>query len=175
MAAFVSLHEPHLNSRQRGLTVIELAVAMTLLTAGSAVLWYGLRSSLKLDKLNRIHHAALFAARSDLETVRVLSKGNVHDTAYTVSGPGGEPLRLVRQVFDSIRIMQSMRDIALDEKLAPLELRKPLEVKVQVLLNSETTEMGSGANAWSDFTDQTNPDGRVLITLILKLPEYQWH
>ncbi len=162
-------------NQQRGLTVLELAVAMTILTAGSAVLWYGLRSSLKLDKLNRMHHTALFAARSDLEMVRMLTKENVHDTEYAISGPAGETFRLVRQVFDSVRIVNSMQEIALDEKLAPVELRKPLEVKVQVLLNEAGTEIGSGQKAWFDSEGSNIPEGRILLTLILKLPEYQWY
>ncbi len=171
----MSVLDTNAGIHQRGLTVLELAVAMTILTAGSAVLWYGLRSSLKLDKLNRMHHTALFAARSDLETVRMLAKENVHDTDYTISGPGGESLRLVRQVFDSVRIVNSMQEIALDEKLAPVELRKPLEVKVQVILNSASTIIESGPKAWFDFGSPSNPDGRILLTLILKLPEYQWY
>ena len=45
--------------RQRGFTVVELAVALTVLSAGSAVLWYALRSASRLDRMNRAHHAAL--------------------------------------------------------------------------------------------------------------------
>lgn len=160
----------------RGHTVVELAVAMTVLAAGTAVLWYGLRSSARMDRMNRLHHAALAAARSDLETIRLLPKMGIHDTAYPLAGPGGEPLRLVREVFDSARIMSGMDDIALDDKLSPMELRKPLEVKVRVFLKPESPEAISiGPFDGDDHDAHDKGAERVLVSLILKLPEYKWY
>jgi len=158
---------------------------MTVLAAGTAVLWYGLRSSARMDRLNRLHHAALAAARSDLESVRLLPKVNIHDTAYPIAGPGGEPLRLVREVFDSAKIVSTRDDVALDEKLSPLELRKPLEVKVRVFLNPEIGANGSSGSrepGMGEEFEASDPnsgtigkDGRTLISLILKIPEYKWY
>ena len=150
---------------QTGFTLIELVVALTMLSVGSAVLWYGLTSSARMDKANRRHHIAFLAARSDMEALRLVPKSEVHDTTYWIAGQGGEVLRLERQVFNGIRILSSGEDIPLDEKLAPLELRKPLEVKVRVILTSEK----SIGNALIEKED------RVLVSLVLKLPEYRWY
>jgi hypothetical protein len=170
---------------QRAFTVLELAVALTVLSAGSAVLWYGLRSASRLDRLNRAHHAALALARSDLESLRALPREDIHDTAYLGQGAGAESLLVVRRVMDSARIVNSLDEMELDEKLSPKELRKPLEVRVRVY-RAPTGEGGFPADP-SRFVDQTEPsyfgpsDGegaegppRPLAGLTLKLPEYKW-
>jgi hypothetical protein len=170
---------------QRAFTVLELAVALTVLSAGSAVLWYGLRSAARLDLLNRAHHAALLLARSDLESLRALPRQDIHDTAYLGQGAGAEPLLVVRRVMDSARIVNTLPEVTLDEKLSPKELRKPLEVRVRVY-RAPTGEGGEPVDP-SRFDDQAEPsyfgpsDGegpggppRPLATLTLKLPEYKW-
>lgn len=171
--------------RQRGFTVVELAVALTVLSAGSAVLWYGLRSASRLDRLNRAHHAALLLARSDLESLRALPKEDVHDTAYLGQGAGAESLLVVRRVMDSARIVNTEREVTLDEHMSPKELRKPLEVRVRVY-RAPLANGGGFADA-SHFEEPAEPsyfgpadeDGaagrpRPLATLTLKLPEYRW-
>jgi hypothetical protein len=162
---------------QIGNSIIELAVAMTVLAAGSAVLWYGLRSSARLDKMNRLHHIALYAARSDMESLRLLPKASVHDTEYALILPGGDPMRLVRQVFDSSDMVNSLEEISLDEKLSPVELRKPLEVKVSVLLKSISGSESSweGLKPWGEPSADLEPSERALVTLLMKLPEYRWY
>lgn len=169
---------------QRAFTVLELAIALTVLSAGSAVLWYGLRSASRLDHLNRAHHAALMLARSDLESLRAFPRQDIRDTAYLGQGAGAESLLVVRRVMDSARIVNTLQEVALDEKLSPKELRKPLEVRVRVYL----APAGEGGSADpSRFADQAEPsyfgpvdeDGaggppRPLAALTLKLPEYKW-
>ena len=53
--------------RQAGYTLIEIIVAMSVLSIGSAVLWYTIRSSARLERMNRLHHEANILARSELE------------------------------------------------------------------------------------------------------------
>lgn len=165
----------------QGYTVIELAVAMTVLSAGSAVLWYGLKSSSRLDRMNRLHHSALMAARSEMELLRLRPKESIHDTTYALTGLDGESMVLVRQVFDSTRIMASLDDIVLDEKLSPQELRKPLEVKVQVLLQEKKDSdqnsftYSNSSQLGFDDAEELDQNGRSLVTLILKIPEYRWY
>jgi hypothetical protein len=167
-----------------GFTVLELAVALTVLSAGSAVLWYGLRSAARLDRMNRAHHAALLLARSDLESLRALPKQDIHDTAYLGQGAGAESLLVVRRVLDSARIVNTLGEVALDERMSPKELRKPLEVRVRVY-RAPPAEGGGFAEP-SRFQEPSEPsyfgpaeEGAAgsphpLATLILKLPEYKW-
>jgi hypothetical protein len=171
--------------RQGGFTVVELAVALTVLSAGSAVLWYALRSAARLDRLNRAHHAALLLARSDLESLRALPKADIHDTAYLGQGAGAESLLVVRRVMDSARILNTQREVSLDEGLSPKELRKPLEVRVRVY-RAPVAE-GGGFVEPSRFEEPSEPSyfgpadeegaggpPHPMATLTLKLPEYRW-
>jgi prepilin-type N-terminal cleavage/methylation domain-containing protein len=168
---------------RRGFTVLELAIAMTILSAGSAVLWYGLKSSAKQERLNRLHHAAIIAARSDLESLRSIPKQDIHDTLYLSSGGSGESLLVVRTVMDSARIVNSLDEVVLDDKLSPKEAKKPLEVKVAVyrLPASETGSPPDAASLRDPESEDTpsggGPDGkpRKLAGFILKLPEYKWY
>ncbi len=147
-----------LKLRQGGFSILELAVAMTILSAGSAVLWYTLKSSAHLEALNRLHHTAFFAARSEIEKISQMPKSMVHDTEYFFPGPANENLKLKREVFDSTRIVETQKEITLDEKLSPKDLQKPLEVKVQVL-----------------FTDSSTNMERQLSIFTTKIPQYQWY
>jgi prepilin-type N-terminal cleavage/methylation domain-containing protein len=175
---------PPLRGR-RGFTVLELAIALTVLSAGSAVLWYGLRSAARMDRLNRAHHAALLLARSDLESLRALPREDIRDTAYLGQGAGAESLLVVRRVMDSARIVNTLRELVLDEHFAPKELRKPLEVKVRVYRAPAAD--GGGFAEPSRFQDPAEPSyfgpadeeggggpPRPLATLTLKLPDYKW-
>jgi prepilin-type N-terminal cleavage/methylation domain-containing protein len=172
---------------QRGFTVVEIAVALTILTSGSAVLWYGLRSAAALDKVNRLHHAAVLAARSDLETLRARPKQDIHDTAYLAAGTLGDSLLVVRTVMDSARIVDVLDEIVLDENLSPKELRKPLEVKTVVYrlpmeeagryreMGAYLDQIGEAASLPSGGTEEGDGGPRILASLILKLPEYRWY
>lgn len=174
---------------QRGFTVLEIVVALTVLSAGASVLWYGLRSSAKMDRLNRLHHAAVMAARSDLESLRSRMKSEIHDTAYLATGAGGDSLLVVRRVMDSARIVNSMEEIVLDDKLSPKELRKPLEVRVTVfrapaedaagiLDKADTPSDGFGPEKSGTADGEGESGGSAgapLAALILKLPEYRWY
>jgi prepilin-type N-terminal cleavage/methylation domain-containing protein len=174
-------------SPQRGFTVVEIAVALTVLAAGSSVLWYGLRASARMDALNRLHHAAVLAARSDLESLRGRPKEDVHDTVYGAAGSGADTLVVVRRVMDSARIVNTLEEIELDDKLSPKELRKPLEVRVRVYgirageggaLDIASLRLEEGESAESDGGE--NGEGaegrpRLLTSLVLKLPEYRWY
>lgn len=180
---------PGRKTGQRGFTVVEIAVAFTILASGSAVLWYGLRSSAALDKVNRLHHAAVMAARSDLESLRARPKQDIHDTAYLVAGTLGDSLLVVRTVMDSARIVDALDEVVLDEKLSPKELRKPLEVKTIVYrLPMEEAgryrEMGAYLDQIGDAAESPTPAGgteadgsgpAIMASLILKLPEYRWY
>ncbi len=168
-----------------GFTILEIAVALTVLSAGSAVLWYGLRSSAQMDKLNSLHHAAAMLARSDLESLRSLPKQDIHDTLYLASG-SGESLLVVRRVMDSARIVNTLSEIVLDEKLSPKEAKKPLEVRVKVWRlpksgNGSVPEASSlrdpedRAGAASGDESETEGEPRGLVALTLKLPEYKWY
>lgn len=172
---------------QRGFTVVEIAVALTILASGSGILWYGLRSSAALDKLNRLHHAAVMAARSDLETLRARPKQDIHDTAYLAAGTLGDSLLVVRTVMDSARIVNTLDEVVLDDKLSPKELRKPLEVKVIVYrlpmeeagrYRDISHYLGGIGEESADPVEETDGgDGkpRRLASLILKVPEYRWY
>lgn len=170
---------------QRGYTILELAVSLTILSAGSAVLWYSLRSAARMDEINRSHHAAILLARSDLESVRALPKADVRDTAYLGQGAGAESLLVVRRVMDSARIVNSLAELVLDERMSPKELRKPLEVRVRVF-KAPAPDAG-GFRATDEFADPAEPlyfgsaeeggeggPARPLADLVLKLPEYKW-
>lgn len=168
--------------KQGGYTLLELIVALTVLSLGSAVLWYTLRSSARLDRLNRLHHEANFLARSDLEALRIVPRQEVRDTAYRVAVAGGEELLVVREVFDSAKVMSNLGEIILDDKLSPLELRKPLEVRVRVFRPQagEEGEIPAPSVGWGDgweqdWRGQDSSSLRTLSSLILKLPEYRWH
>jgi len=155
---------------QSGFSIIELVIAMVLLSGGSAILWYGIKSSSRMDHLNKLHHLALTAAESDLESIRLLPKRNIHDTEYAISGAGSDGLLLTRMVFDSSKMVNTLHDIPLDEKLSPKELRKPLEVKVQVSLL--LTQSDPAENFSPSSTDDHK---RTLVSLTFKIPEYQWY
>lgn len=170
--------------KQNGYTLVEIAVAVSVLAAGSAVLWYGIRSSAKIDKLNRLHHAAVAAAVSDLEGLRGRVRKDIHDTAYGVSGPAGEGMRVVRQVFDSAKIVAAYSELTLDENMSPKELRKPLEVRVRVFRAAADSAGGARASYGSfsgEAADAGSGDAGAdssrapLASLILKLPEYLWY
>jgi len=171
--------------RQGGFSIVELAVALTVLSAGSAVLWYALRSASRLDRLNRAHHAALLLARSDLESLRALPKTDIHDTAYLGQGAGAESLLVVRRVMDSARIVNTLREVTLDEGMSPKELRKPLEVRVRVY--RAPLADGGGFAEPSRFEEPSEPSyfgpsdeegaggpPHPMATLTMKLPEYKW-
>ncbi len=182
------------NTGQRGFTVVEIAVALTILASGSTILWYGLRSSAGLDKLNRLHHAAVMAARSDLETLRARPKQDIHDTAYLAAGTVGDSLLVVRTVMDSARIVTTLEEVVLDDKLSPKELRKPLEVKVIVYrlpmeeegryreishylgaIGEEPADPAADPAAETGGGESGEKMPRRLTSLILKLPEYLWY
>jgi prepilin-type N-terminal cleavage/methylation domain-containing protein len=170
---------------RRGFTVLELAVAMTVLSAGAAVLWYVLRSAGRLDLLNRSHHAALLLARSDLESLRALPREDIHDTAYLGPGAGAESLLVVRRVMDSARIVNTLDDVELDERMSPKELRKPLEVRVRVYRAPPSGEAGPWEESRLADPDEPSYFGSVdplsgggkphpLAALAVKLPDYKW-
>lgn len=170
---------------QRGFTILEIAVSLTVLSAGSAVIWYGLRSAARMDQLNRSHHAAVLLARSDLESVRALPKADVHDTAYLGQGSGADSLLVVRRVMDSARIVNTLEELVLDDKMSPRELKKPLEVRVRVY-RAPVADAGGfrGAGELADPAEPvffgTSAEGeeggpaRPLADLVLKLPDYKW-
>lgn len=174
-----------IGARQKGFTILEIAVSLTVLSAGSAVLWYGLRSAARLDQLNRAHSAALLLARSDLESIRALPKADIRDTAYLGAGAGAESLLVVRRVMDSARIVNSLPELVLDDKMSPKELRKPLEVRVRVYRAPEPDAGGfRDPSAMADPAEPvffgTSAEGeeggpaRPLADLVIKLPEYKW-
>lgn len=173
----------------RGFTVVEIAVALTVLSSGSAVLWYGLRASANMDHLNRLHHAASVAARSDLESLRAVPKADIHDTLYLAPGTGAESLLVVRRVMDSARIVNTLDEIVLDDRLTPKEVSKPLEVNVKVYRLPRPGESGYSAPAdpasfrdplEDDYSspldeDEAGDKPRLLAKLTLMLPEYKWY
>jgi hypothetical protein len=172
------------DGQRGGFTVLELAIALTILSAGSAVLWYGLKSSAKQERSNRLHHAAIIAARSDLESLRSIPKQDIHDTLYLSSGGSGESLLVVRTVMDSSRIVNSLDEVVLDDKLSPKEAKKPLEVKVAVyrLPASESGPPLDASSFKDPETDESPSSGdgedrkpRKLVGFLLKLPEYKWY
>jgi type II secretory pathway pseudopilin PulG len=172
---------------ESGFTILEIAVSLTVLSAGSAVLWYGLRASAHLDRLNRLHHAAVMLARSDLESLRSVVKQDIHDTLYLASGAGGEALLVVRRVMDSARIVNTLAEVVLDDKLSPKAAMQPLEVRVKVWW---LAQIGQGtvpdASAMRDpeadgvatpDSDEGDGEGKPhsMASLIVKLPEYKWY
>jgi prepilin-type N-terminal cleavage/methylation domain-containing protein len=170
---------PRGSGKQAGYTLIEIIVALSVLSIGSAVLWYTLRSSSRLERMNRLHHEANLLARSELEAVRTRPRHEVKDTTYDVTSAAGGALTVERMVFDSAKVFAALEEIALDETLAPQELRKPLEVRVRVY---EAAGEGEGASipdaglAWDGAASGGAAEGRrILSSLVLKIPEYRWH
>lgn len=165
---------------QGGYSLLEIIVAMTVLSLGSAVLWYTLRSSARLEKLNRLHHEANILARSELEILRGVPRRDIRDTSYRVAVSGGEELMVVREVFDSAKVVSSLKEVALDENLSPAELRKPLEVRVRVFRRAVSED---GGIAWPlpewdgewESGEGEDEERRTLSALVLKIPEYRWH
>lgn len=170
-------------NRASGYTVVEIIVAITVLAAGSAVLWYGLRSAAQIDRLNAMHHAAVLLARSDLESLRGAAKETIHDTVYLGRGAGADSLILVRTVMDSARIVNTLDELVLDEKLSPKELRKPLEVRVRVFSGRGEDAAVFDPDAFlrrMEYGEEgMNAEGeaapRPLVSLILMVPEYKWY
>lgn len=164
--------------KQAGYSLVEIIVAITVLAIGSAILWYSLRSSARLEKLNRLHHEANILARSELEALRSVPRRDIRDTSYRVVGPGGDDLTVVREVFDSARMVAILPEVALDDRMAPVELRKPLEVRVRVFMDPEPGEEGFAEPIWDwsmGSEGSVDGSGRTLSNLILKIPEYRWH
>jgi prepilin-type N-terminal cleavage/methylation domain-containing protein len=166
--------------KQRGYTILEIAVALTVLSIGSSVLWYSVRASGRAEKINRMHHAAVAAAESELESLRGRARENIKDTAYAVPGPGGEELRVVRQVFDSAKIVASLSEIILDDHMSPEELRKPLEVRVRVFKPKTGEEASPAADGAGFSLDNSSDDVETgndppVVSFTVKLPDYQWY
>lgn len=164
--------------RQRGFTILEIAVALTILSAGSAVLWYTVRSAARGDKQNFAYHAAVALAESELESLRGLPRETIKDTSYAMPVSGAE-LRVVRVVYDSAKIVASQPEITLDDAMSPVELRKPLEVRVMVFKTSADKEEGSPPSGERFSLDGPSgidlPADPPLVSLTLKLPDYQWY
>ena len=164
--------------RQAGYSLIEIVVAMTVLAVGASILWYSVRSSARLEKLNRLHHEGILLARSDLESLRSVPRQEIKDTSYRIAGPGGDELMLVREVFDSAKIVSTLAEVALDDRMSPVELRKPLEVRVRVFM-AMPGEEGDFPEPMQDWNageeDPQVGKRRTLASLIIKIPEYRWH
>lgn len=164
---------------QGGFTVVEILVAVTVLSIGSAVLWYSLRSTARMEKQNRLHHEAAILARSDLEGLRGRPRSLIKDTSYRVPSAGGIELLVLREVFDSARIVSTLEEVTLDENMAPLELKKPLEVRVRVFQTAPGEEDGFGGSlqGWDMASGGEEEEGsrRTLVRLLLKIPDYRWH
>lgn len=163
--------------RQAGYTLIEIIVALSVLSIGSAVLWYTLRSSARLERMNRLHHEANLLARSELEALRARPPGGIADTAYEVASPSGAKLAVERMVFDSAKVMATLEEITLDGMMRPEELKKPLEVRVRVYLDlaEDGSAIPDAGLAWDGVPLGSVPEGRrVLASLVLKIPEYRW-
>lgn len=167
--------KPDSNKKDSGFTVVEIVMALTVLSIGSAMLWYTLRSSARLERINRLHHEANILARSELESLRSIPRADIRDTSYRMTVMGEEIL-IVREVFDSAKVVSSLRELVLDEHMNPVELRKPLEVRVRVLRtrSSEGEALPDPSGSWSppDAGDAPQP---ALSILSLKIPEYKWH
>jgi prepilin-type N-terminal cleavage/methylation domain-containing protein len=163
--------------KQGGYSLVEVVVAITILSIGSAVLWYSLRSSARLEKANRLHHEANSMARSELEFLRGVPRQDLRDTSYRLQGPGGEELLVVREVYDSADIV-SQPELTLDESLSPRELQQPREVRVRVFLAEQEEKSSFGLEAlpeWDVEGGAWDAEGRrTLSSLVLKLPEYRW-
>lgn len=169
---------PRSRPRQGGYTIIEVVVALTVLSIGSSVLWYTLRSSARLERQNRLHHEANLLARSELETLRVIPRADIRDTAYLYPVSEADTLLLVREVFDSADVMAVLPEVPLDETLSPEELQKPLEVRVRVFASSgpDGDAIPDPYPGWeAPWKDGEEGAPRTLATLLLKLPEYRWH
>jgi prepilin-type N-terminal cleavage/methylation domain-containing protein len=165
--------------KQAGYTLIEIIVALAVLSIGSAVLWYTLRSSARLERMNRLHHEANLLARSELEAVRILPRKDIRDTAYGVASSSGLELTVAREVFDSAKVFATLGEITLDEKMVPEELKKPLEVRVRVFAppggedDGGVPDAGSAWDSWGGGSAAGKR--RALASLVLKIPEYRWH
>lgn len=168
---------PHARGRQSGYTLVEIIVAMTVLAVGSAVLWYTLRASARLELMNRLHHEANILARSELESLRSVLKQDIRDTSYRVPGPGGVELMVVREAMDSARIVATLEEVVLDERMSPAELRKPLEVRVRVFMRGEggDREESGPMPDWDPDGEGEDGSRRTLASLSIKIPEYRRH
>ncbi|MBF0432715.1 MAG: prepilin-type N-terminal cleavage/methylation domain-containing protein [Fibrobacteria bacterium] len=155
--------KPHITTNHSaGFTMIELLMAMVILFIGSMLSWYSFDISNRFNVANFQRSEALSLAQSEIELVRVIPKKQVIDTSYEVAGSRGSSFKVVRSVFDSSKVEESRDASDKDFSGTAIYLRRPLEVRVDVLLYSD------------EMTNLEGEEKQILVTLYFLKPEYQW-
>ncbi len=164
--------------RQRGFSLIETVIALSILLGGLAVFFWQVRSQNRHEARVQLRQFALELARNDLESLQGLPQRDIHDTEYQTLFAGSSILSLRRQVVDSSDLENTTEDLKLDNQLNPLALREPVEVLVAVYVDSDSKSI-SQKSSWSqglpwsgklDGDTATSP----LIRLHVRIPEYHW-
>lgn len=162
--------------RQRGFSLIETVIALSILLGGLAVFFWQVRSQSRQETRVQQKQWALELARNEMESLQGLSPRDIHDTEYQGIFAGQAMLRVTRQVVDSADLENSYEDIKLDNQLKPLALREPVEVLVAVYADSDSNAEGF---AWSQGWPWSGKAGEdtanaPLIRLHARIPEYHW-
>jgi prepilin-type N-terminal cleavage/methylation domain-containing protein len=144
-----------------GFTLVETMVALTVLLGGTTLFIWQMQQQSRVETGLLHKQLALESARSEMESLQGLMPNQMHDTEYTLDLMPGFSLKLIREVVDSLDIMQASDMQRLDENLKPYTLREPREVKVSVFENSgESTESGK--------------ESVPLVQISSRIAEYLW-
>ncbi len=145
---------------QKGVSIIEVLVALLVLSIGMGGYWYGLRELTRNDFTELKRQAAVQLAFSEMERARVLSPETIGDSIYQWESESQGPFEVRRQV--------ARADSVFNENwggLNPLSENSlkhfPIEIRIQV---------------WEPMEDRLEKtDPQPLAQLILKKPGYQWY
>jgi type II secretory pathway pseudopilin PulG len=144
-----------------GFTLVETMVALTILMGGISLFIWQMRQQSQVETALLHKQMALESARSEMESLQGLKPNQLHDTEYTLNLMPGFSLRMIREVVDSLDIMQFSNLQRLDENLKPYALREPREVKVSVFDNSRESP-------------ETELDSIPLVQISSRIAEYLW-
>lgn len=166
---------------QKGFTLVESAVALSILISGIAIFLWQLRqqSHVSQGQVRKLY--ALEAAQSDIESLQAMPPDWMQDTDYTVPGPGVEKLRVVRLVYDTADFENSTEELKLGPDLLPLALKEPREVQVKVYRADADGKLMADpmdsplsllfSPSWSQSSDPKN-EPEPLLRLTARLPQY---
>ena len=147
--------------KSRGFTLIETLLALALLAAGGAVLWWSLRGGFQNDKRIKLREMAVEALISESESLQGRRQNAIHDSEYVVAVDPSASIRVRRIVLDSARRESLFPPFSMTDAVHALWRERPLEVRLEA-----RPEIGSGANA------DTSQPASVLFTV---LPDYLWY
>ena len=147
----------------RGFTIIESMVALIILSLSAGGIWNLIQTSHNAYVNNYMHHRATSLATNEIETLRTRDRRGILDSLYSVELPKGRKVWVVRDVMDSIQLVEQLDEIILDSEMNPVAWKKPLEVSISVWLPHE------------DWVEGQPLVGRKLTQISILMPEYRWY